>query len=293
LFPIDLHCHSDRSDGCLTPQALVARAASRGVRVLALTDHDTLDGVGAASAAAQQHGIALVPGVEISASWNGRTLHVLGLNVDPASAALQEGLHGIREGRLRRAELIGQRLAHMGVQDCFRGAMDRAGKAAVVGRAHFARHLVATGVVGDMKTAFRRFLGEGKPGYVRHRWPLLGDALDWIGAAGGAAVLAHPLRYGLRAGRMQALLREFKSLGGAAMEVVTGGQQGEQARQLGRLAAENGLFASAGSDFHETEGWTDLGDLESLPEGCGPVWQEWAIAEDIGPSFCALERCVP
>jgi predicted metal-dependent phosphoesterase TrpH len=279
LSPIDLHTHSDRSDGSLAPQALVSRAAEHGVRVLGLTDHDTLDGVDAAYAAARQHAVALIPGVEISVTWSGRVLHILGLDVDPASTALQDGLRGNRQGRLRRAELIGRRLAAAGIAGCLRGAIEQAGDPELLGRAHFARHLVAAGVVADMKTAFRRYLAEGKPGYVRHRWASLPDALHWIGAAGGVAVLAHPGRYALRAARLRALLQEFRSLGGAAIEVVTAGVQAEQALQLGRLAAASGLLASSGSDFHGEDSWAELGSLPDLPSVCEPVWQRWAATE--------------
>lgn len=282
--PIDLHCHSDRSDGSLAPQALVNRAAERGVRVLGLTDHDTLDGVDEAQATAKRHALAIIPGVEISVTWSGRTLHVLGLHVDPASMALQEGLRGNRQGRLQRAERIGQRLAAVGIAGSLRGAMEHAGNPELLGRTHFARHLVAAGVVGDMKSAFRRLLGEGKPGYVRHHWATLPDALRWVGAAGGMAVLAHPVRYGLRAARLRALLQEFKSYGGAGVEVVTTAVQGEQALQLGRLVAETGLLASSGSDFHGEDSWAELGALPALPAVCEPVWRGWAEAEAAGLS---------
>jgi predicted metal-dependent phosphoesterase TrpH len=288
--PIDLHCHSDRSDGSLAPRALVDRAAERGVRVLGLTDHDTLDGVDEAQAAAKRHGTSLIPGVEISVSWSGRTLHVLGLDVDPASTALQEGLRSIRQGRLQRAELIGQRLAAAGIAGCLRGAFEHARNPELIGRTHFARHLIAAGVASDVKTAFRRFLAEGKPGYVRHRWASLQDALHWIGAAGGVGVLAHPLRYGLRAARLRALLQEFRSLGGGAIEVVTAGVQTDQALQLGRLAAESGLLASSGSDFHGADGWAELGALPALPALCEPVWQHWAPSEGAQRSASVLRR---
>jgi len=276
LSPIDLHCHSQRSDGCLTPRALVARAASRGLRVLALTDHDTLEGLDEAHAAAKAHGVVLVPGVEISVSWCGRTVHVVGLNVDPGSAVLQSGLHGIREGRVRRAESIAQRLAGVGIREALPGAMRHAANPSCIGRTHFARHLVTAGVVGDMKAAFRRFLAEGKPAYVRHRWASLQDAVRWIGAAGGESVLAHPCRYGLRAARLRTLFDEFRLLGGTAVEIATAGQA-DEATQLVRLTAASGLAASSGSDFHGEDSWLDLGELPELPRGSDPIWRRWPL----------------
>jgi predicted metal-dependent phosphoesterase TrpH len=276
LSAIDLHCHSDRSDGALAPAALVERAAARGVRMLALTDHDTLDGLDDAYRAARAHDVALVPGVEVSTTWSGRTLHVVGLNVDPADAQLRAGLATIRTGRLQRAEAIAQRLAKVGIGSALDGAMALASSPDAIGRGHFARYLVAAGVTADVKTAFRRLLGEGKPGYVRHCWSALPDVIRWIREAGGSAVLAHPVRYGLRAERLQALLAHFRELGGSAVEVLTAGQDEAAARRLGELAQATGLAASQGSDFHDPQhSWLDLGELADVPAGCVPLWRHW------------------
>jgi predicted metal-dependent phosphoesterase TrpH len=279
LSSIDLHCHSDYSDGALAPSALLGRAAERGVRMLALTDHDTVDGLEAAHTAARHHGIHLIPGVEISVTWNGRTLHVVGLDIDPSNRSLRRGLEEIRVGRLQRAESIGRRLTAIGFGRSFEGALALASTPQIVGRAHFARYLVASGAAVDTKTAFRRFLGEGRPGYVRHRWADLGDAVNWIREAGGVAVLAHPARYKLRVARLRALLEAFRALGGCAVEVVTARGQDAQAVQIASLARECGLLASAGSDFHSPdESWLDLGQVAELPPGCEPVWANWPVA---------------
>ena len=280
LSAIDLHCHSDRSDGALAPSALIRRAAQRGVRTLALTDHDTLDGLDEACRAARPHGVRLVAGVEISATWSGRTLHVVGLDIDPSNAHLRQGLRGIRASRLQRAEAIGRRLAAIGIGSALEGAMALASSSEAIGRNHFARHLVAAGVAADVKTAFRRLLGEGKPGYVRHRWSALADAVGWIRQAGGVAVLAHPVRYGLRPERLRTLFEHFRDLGGAAVEVVTASQDEQVACRIASLAGATGLAASAGSDFHDPEqSWLDLGQLADLPAACVPLWRDWRLPE--------------
>jgi predicted metal-dependent phosphoesterase TrpH len=256
----------------------------RGVRILALTDHDTLDGLDEADRAAQRHSLTLVPGVEISTTWSGRTLHVVGLNVNPEDARLRAGLAAIRSGRLHRAEAIAQRLAKVGIGGALDGAMALASSPDCVGRSHFARYLVAAGVAADVRTAFRRLLAEGKPGYVRQRWSELADAVRWIVQAGGVAALAHPVRYGLRVQRLQALLSHFRELGGSAVEVVTAGQDEAAAHRIASLAEATGLAASQGSDFHDpAHSWLDVGAAMRLPPGCVPVWQAWRAAAQLAP----------
>ena len=270
---IDLHSHSNRSDGALRPSALIERAALRGVRALALTDHDTLDGLEEAAHAARPCAIELIPGVEISVSWSGRTLHVVGLDIDPSAAPLREGLRALRSGRIARGQAIGARLEKLGLPGAFDAAMGLAANDDMLGRVHFARHMVATDFVKDMSTAFRRYLGDGKPAFVRHTWAGLAEALDWIKAAGGVAVLAHPGRYGLRMARLRALLSEFRATGGVGIEVECASHGPEQVQLISRLAAESGLLASLGSDFHSVEeSWLDLGQLARLPAQAQPVW---------------------
>lgn len=251
------------------------RAAQRAVKVLALTDHDTVDGLDEAAAAARTHGIHLMPGVEISVTWSGRTLHVVGLGVDPSNSVLQDGLRSVRAGRFQRAQGIASRLAALGMPGTMDAALALATNPDMLSRTHFARHLVAAGHCKDMGSAFRRYLGEGKPAHVRHAWASLPDAVQWISAAGGIAVLAHPGRYGLRRARQRALFEEFRACGGLAVEVVTGSHSEDQVQMAAQLAVETGLLASAGSDFHSPdESWLDLGQLSPLPEGCSPLWHD-------------------
>lgn len=250
------------------------RAAQRGLHAIALTDHDTVDGLFEAQSEAARHGMQLVPGVEISVTWSGRTLHVVGLGIDPCHSALIDGLARVRGGRMARARAIAAKLHAAGVSGTLDAALALAANPEMVSRTHFARHLVASGACKDMSTAFRRYLGEGKSAYVRHTWASLPDAIDWIRSAGGVPVLAHPGRYGLRRARMQALFAEFRSLGGMAVEVVSGSHTPEQMQLAAQLSVECGLLASAGSDFHgPEESWLDVGQLVPLPVGCMPVWQ--------------------
>lgn len=279
LLLIDLHSHSNRSDGALTPSALVERAARRGVRALALTDHDTTEGLSEAGVEAERQGLHLVPGVEISVTWNGRTLHVLGLGIDPTCTRLLSGLAQVRSGRMQRAQAIGGRLASQGLAGAFEAAVSLAANPEMVSRTHFARHMVAVGFVKDMSAAFRRYLGEGKPAYVRHTWASLEEAIDWISGAGGLSVLAHPGRYGLRRARLQALFCEFRTCGGAGVEVISSSHSAEQVALVAELAPRCDLLASAGSDFHSPEdSWLDLGQLAPLPQGCVPVWDDPKLA---------------
>jgi hypothetical protein len=272
----DLHSHSTHSDGLLTPAALVARAAENGVDVLALTDHDEVSGLAEALAAAPGSGVRLVPGVEISVTWQRTTLHVVGLGIDPDHAALNDGIAGVRAGRSERARRIGAALADAGIEGAYEGTMRYVTSERLISRTHFARFLVDAGHVRSMKDVFKRYLVRGKPGYVPHEWATLGEALDWIVAAGGQATLAHPGRYGLGAARMDELLAEFRDTGGDAIEVVSPSHTPEQRAEFAARARRFGLRGSAGSDFHgPDEGWLDLGDLAELPAGVVPVWADW------------------
>jgi 3',5'-nucleoside bisphosphate phosphatase len=273
----DLHSHSTASDGTLAPEALVARAAAAGVGVLALTDHDTTEGLAAAEVAATEVGVMLVPGVEVSVSWGGRTIHVVGLALEPANAALQEGLARLREYRLWRAEEIGRRLAKAGIPGAFAGARALS-NGRLVGRAHFARFLVRQGHADDVRGVFRRFLLKGKPGHVPGEWARLEDAVSWIRGAGGQAVVAHPARYGFTAAKLRRLIGEFKEAGGTGMEVVSGSHSRDDCFVFARHAREHRLLASAGSDYHGPEdAWLELGRLPPLPDGCIPIWVDWAL----------------
>lgn len=270
----DLHTHSTASDGTLTPEALVQRAASAGVEQMALTDHDTLAGLDAAHAAAQRTGLQLISGVEISVSWSTRTIHVVGLDVDPDCTALQQGLASLREFRQWRAEEIGRRLEKQGISGAYEGARALA-QGGLVGRTHFARFLVNRGHAEDVRDVFKRFLVTGKPGHVSGRWASLEEAIGWIRAAGGIAVIAHPARYGLTRTKMKQLIGDFMQAGGRGIEVVSGSHSRDEYFVFARHAAENGLLASAGSDYHGPEQpWVELGRLPPLPDGCRPVWNQ-------------------
>lgn len=271
----DLHSHTQCSDGTLTPADLVMRARSQGVDVLAVTDHDCTDGLAAAQAAAQVVGLTLIPGVEISVSWGGRTVHIVGLNIDPASPVLQSGLEHMRRFREWRADEIGRRLAKSGVEGALAGARARA-QGSLVSRTHFAHFLVAAGHAKDLRQVFKRFLVKGKPGHVPGQWATLDEAVGWIRAAGGQAVIAHPARYKLSSGRLCALFTEFKAAGGEAIEVVSGSHSRDDYFRFAKIAGDFGLLASSGSDYHGPESpWIELGRLPPLPDGCVPVWSAW------------------
>ena len=269
----DLHCHSTHSDGVLRPAQLVARAAARGVRVLALTDHDELSGLEEALDTAGGLGIELVAGAEISVTWAGHTLHVVGLRIDRASHALQGGLQRIRVGRGTRASRMSEGLAQAGIEGALAGAQAYAGNPELVSRTHFARFLVERGHAKDMQSVFRKYLTAGHPGYVPHQWATMDEALSWIREAGGIAVLAHPGRYRMENWQREEMLERFKALGGVALEVVTGSHTPDQYVYWAKAAQRHGLLASCGSDFHgPDESYRDLGDLPPLPASCKPVW---------------------
>lgn len=274
MINLDLHSHSTFSDGTLMPESLVARAAQRGVTTLALTDHDDTGGLAAARAAAAEHGIRLIDGVEISVTWHGQTLHIVGLGIDPSDAVLQAGLEATRGGRADRAERMIAAFEALGIAGSRDGAQQFAANPQLIGRTHFARFLVTQGVVKDIKTAFKRFLGGGQPCYVPHEWATLDAAVSWINGSGGTAVLAHPGRYPLDTAQMRALLSEFRDLGGAAIEVVSSSHRPHHYAAFAAHARQFGLAASAGSDFHSPhESYHDLGSLPELPTGLTPVWE--------------------
>ena len=284
--PWDLHAHSAASDGTLSPAGLVRRAAARGVRVLALTDHDTTAGLAEAAATAEAEGVELVPGVELSTAWEGVEVHVVGLWIDPAHPALQAGLERQRRSRLERARAMGERLARAGIPGAYEGARALAG-GEVVNRSHFARFLVASGHGRDLAQAFGRYLQRGRPGYAPPSWVPLAEGIGWIRAAGGVAVLAHPGRYRLSGGRLRRLVAAFRGAGGEAIEVVSGSHGPAQMHVAAGLARRFGLLASVGSDFHVPGNpWRELGRLDPLPDGCVPVWEARsgpALLAEAGP----------
>ena len=278
MLNIDLHCHSNVSDGTLSPAQLAARAAANGVDVWALTDHDEVGGIAEARAAAQDLGVHFVAGVEISITFAGKTVHIVGLGIDERHPDLHGGLASVREGRVRRAQMIAMQLELTGLSDVFEGALKYADNPSLIGRTHFARYLVEQGVQPTVSDVFRHYLVEGKPGYVPHRWTTLQEAVSWIGAAGGRAVIAHPGRYPFDPMQFDALLTTFSSLGGEGIEVVTGSHTPDQFGEYAALARRTGLLASRGSDFHgPAESRTDLGALPHLPADLRPVWHDWQL----------------
>jgi predicted metal-dependent phosphoesterase TrpH len=260
----------------LAPADVAARASAGGVGLWALTDHDEVAGQAEARAAAESLGMRYLTGVEVSVTWAGRTVHVVGLNIDPAAPGLVGGLAATRSGRLERARQMSQQLQSVGVEDAFGGACKYVSNLDLISRTHFARYLVEQGKARSTAEAFSRFLAEGRPGYVGHRWAALGDAVSWIIDAGGAAVIAHPGRYDFSQLEFGVLFDQFKEYGGVAIEVVTGSHTPDQYGEYAQVARRYGFEASRGADFHGPgDGHVELGSLPPLPDDLTPVWQRW------------------
>lgn len=274
----DLHCHSTVSDGWLTPAEVVRRAATNGVTLLSLTDHDEVGGIDEAVATARDLGcIEVVPGVEISVSFRGHTVHVVGLDIDHRDRHLAAGLERLRSGRQLRAQRIGAALEAVGISGALEGACRFAANPELVSRAHFARFLVASGLMPDVPTVFRHYLAKGKPGYVEHEWAALDEAVAWIRAARGIAVIAHPARYRFSGADMAALFDRFVACGGEGVEVVSGAHLPADTLKFASVARHHGLLASRASDFHgEKESAVDLGHCGPLPPDLRPVWSRFA-----------------
>ena len=273
ILNADLHCHSIVSDGTLTPEALAQRAHANGVELWALTDHDEISGQERAAAAAKAQGMKYLTGTEISITFIGKTVHIVGLGFDADDPRIRLGLAQTRGGRGLRAMEMSQSLEKVGIRGAFDGALKYAGNPEMISRTHFARFLVETGVCKETNEVFRKYLTEGKPGFVEHRWATLKDAVTWITQAGGVAVIAHPARYRFSATEEYALFTEFKAHGGQGVEVVTGSHSAAEYLTYADTAREFGLAASRGSDFHSPdESHTDLGTLPLLPGRLTPVW---------------------
>ena len=274
ILNADLHCHSVVSDGTLTPEQLSQRAASNGVQLWALTDHDEIGGQVRAAAAAQTHGMKYLTGTEISVTFIGKTVHIVGLGFDADDRQLTQGLLRTRGGRSERAQEMSDQLAKVGIRGAYEGALKYAGNPELISRTHFARYLVEAGICRETNDVFRKYLTEGNPGFVEHRWASLKDAVTWITEARGVAVIAHPARYRFSANEEFALFTEFKNHGGQGVEVVTGSHSPAEYVTYADTALEFGLAASRGSDFHSpNESHTDLGTLPMLPARLTPVWE--------------------
>lgn len=270
----DLHCHSNVSDGTLSPEAVAERASRNGVALWSLTDHDEIGGQHRARDTAMALGMGYLPGVEISVSFANKTVHIVGLGFDPDEPAIVQGLADTRGGRERRARDMAADLARVGIKGAFEGALKYVGNPDLISRTHFARYLVEIGICADPHEVFKRYLTEGKPGFVEHRWANLRDAVQWIVGAGGVAVIAHPGRYDFTPNEEYALFSDFKAHGGQGVEVVTGSHTVAEYDKYADMACEFDLLASRGSDFHDpAESHTDLGTLPNLPGRVTPVWE--------------------
>jgi len=276
MLKFDLHCHSNVSDGVLTPTAVAAYARKGGVDVWALTDHDEVGGIKAARAAARKLGMRFVPGVEISVTWSGETVHIVGLHIDEDDEVLTRGLAATRGGRDARGRAIAAQLEQVGIPGAYEGALKYVGNPDLMSRTHFARYLVEIGVCSSTLEVFRKYLVEGKPGYVPHRWATLEQAVDWILGAGRIPVIAHPGRYKFSATAEGVLFDEFRQLGGNAIEVVTGSHTPDQYQTYAETARRYGFLASRGTDFHAPgETRVEFALLPPLPAGLTPVWHDW------------------
>jgi len=273
---VDLHCHSTASDGVLTPEHVAQRAHANGVQLWALTDHDTLAGLPQAQQTAQALGMRFVTGVEVSVTWGGRTVHIVGLNVNPDHAPLLDGLAHVRSGRAARAQSMADKLAEHGMPGAYDAALRLAGDPSLISRTHLARFLVQAGYCKHIKIAFTRYLADDGVCYTPMQWSSLEDAVGWIIGAGGKAIVAHPGRYAFSPLQFDALFDAFRDMGGVGIEVVTGSHSPAQYREYAEVAKRYGFEASCGSDFHgKGESRLDLGKLPPLPPGLTPVWRDW------------------
>ncbi|MGB2242709.1 MAG: PHP domain-containing protein [Porticoccaceae bacterium] len=270
---VDLHCHTDRSDGSLPPEKLIALAIDRKIDILAITDHDNIDCYKEISDSTGD--LTLITGVEFSTVWRNIGVHIVGLNMDLNNAELLKGIEFQSAAREKRAELIDQKLYNLGFKGCLDGAK-RISKGSQVGRPHFAQHLVEIGAVSNIQQAFKRYLGAGKAGDIKQQWASLGEVISWIRGAGGVAVLAHPTKYKMTRTKLCLLLEDFIALGGEAMEVISGTQTVSETQSMARLCKQYNLLASRGSDFHSPgQPWAALGMASELPIDCKPVWSRW------------------
>ncbi len=268
----DLHCHSTASDGALSPSQLVERAAMQGVTALSLTDHDTVNGLTEASVAAAKADIRLIPGIEISTTWENKCFHIVGLNIDPDNPALNAGIKELQTIRSSRARRIAEKLAAKKVSGAYEAIVENAGSNMIT-RFHFADFLLQQKIVTTHQQAFDKYLAKGKPAYVSTSWATMNDAVDWIKQSGGVAVLAHPLRYKLSGSWLKRTLSAFKEAGGVGIEVITGQSSRDDIIRSAHLARRFDLYASVGSDFHTPSNqWLELGRFPDLPNHCQPIW---------------------
>ncbi len=273
----DLHCHSLCSDGQLSPSDLVDRAAEQGVTMLALTDHDTLDGLDEARQQAQKHDMQIVSGIEFSSVWNGMGIHIVGLGFDEQHPVMQAAVTRQEACRYERAKTIAIKLEKQGVEGIWDKAVEIA-NGAQIGRPHFAEALIQLGKVSNMAQAFKKYLGAGKAGDVKTLWPEMAEVVSWIRESGGVAVVAHPDKYKLTGTKLKLLLKAFVEAGGNGLEVTTGGMESSFSQRMAQLCDEYGLLGSQGSDFHGPRPWSELGKFVPMPKSVTPVWSHWQSA---------------
>jgi 3',5'-nucleoside bisphosphate phosphatase len=271
---VDLHCHTNVSDGALPPAELLNLAVERGIDMLSITDHDSIQAYELASSPDTK--LKLIPGIEFSSQWNRAGVHIVGLNLDLSSDAIRQGVSQQSQARKERGEKIAEKLAHLGFENCLEGAKSfTAG--GQVGRPHFASYLVSLGAVSNIQQAFKKYLGAGKAGDIKEQWAELPTVVDWIRGAGGVAVLAHPTKYKMTRTKINGLIEDFAAAGGEAIEVISGLQIPSVTKDMAKLCNSHGLLASCGSDFHSSnQTWAALGMVAPLPDSCTPVWQRWS-----------------
>lgn len=270
---VDLHCHTNLSDGSLSPEDLIALAHERKIDILAVTDHDNIDSHQQISQLNTD--FTLISGIEFSTTWRNMGVHIVGLNMDLTNKALLAGIDFQTKARGVRANLIDEKLHHLGFENCLEGAK-RFSSGNQVGRPHFAQHLVDIGAVSNIQQAFKRYLGAGKAGDIKQQWADLETVISWIRGAGGVAVLAHPTKYNMTRTKLCTLIEDFIDFGGEAIEVISGAQKDSTTKSMAKICNDYGLLASCGSDFHAPgQPWAALGMVATLPENCRPVWSQW------------------
>ncbi|NKB38090.1 MAG: PHP domain-containing protein [Gammaproteobacteria bacterium] len=272
---VDLHTHTSASDGELSAASLIQRAEAAGIEMLAITDHDTVAAYSDNGKLMLKTG-RLITGIEFSSQWKKTGVHIVGLNISLESDSIKEGVLHQSQARRDRAMRIAEKLEKLGIENVWKNVEAIAGDS-VIGRPHFARFLVESGVCNSIRQAFSSYLGAGKTGDVKQFWAPYEKIITWVREAGGVAVLAHPEKYKLTRTKLSLLLDDFQDAGGEAMEVVSGKQSKDITEKLSRLCCQKNLLASVGSDFHQPgQSWSELGQTSALPGECKTVWGRWS-----------------
>lgn len=259
----DLHCHSTASDGSLSPEKLLQRAEQKGIEVLALTDHDTVLGAVRLIKSGGQN-VRIISGAELTCVWNGRMIHIIGLGFDLESEVISSYLKGIAELRIQRSRKIAQRMIKLGLPDLYATAEQLSGGGSI-GRPHFAKAMVNMGVVDSEQQAFKKYLGAGKKGDIKMEWPDISQTIDVIKKSGGFSIIAHPTKYNMTFTKLRSVIADFVKCGGDGIEISYPGVTPDHHLHLLRIAEQNNLLVSAGSDFHSPgQGWTDIGKYPPL-----------------------------